>query len=385
MRSLYMETQTRSFECAIIGGGLSGLCLSIQLADSGVSVVLFEKNQYPFNKVCGEYISMESYGFLKNLGLEIDELNLPIINQLGISSEKGFMLDTTLQMGGFGISRYSLDNKLSEIAASKGVVILQNCRVNNVEKIYPQNHQIETNQGDYNAKIVCGSYGKYTPRFIEESNLKSEKPAESTNYIGVKYHIKTDMPAARIELHNFKDGYCGVSKVDGDNYCFCYLTTAANLQENGKDIKNMEKNVLFKNPFLKNYFTKAEFINPNPLVISNVHFKKKHTDANGIFLLGDAAGSITPLCGNGMSMGMRASKLLATELIPYFREKRSKEDVIRNYSQSWNAAFNTRITAGYYLQNLFGKRNTTDLALRFLSKTPALLHKLIALTHGNPF
>ena len=53
-----MEQQPAMFDCAIIGGGLAGLCLAIQLADADRSVVLLEKNSYPFHKVCGEYISM---------------------------------------------------------------------------------------------------------------------------------------------------------------------------------------------------------------------------------------------------------------------------------------------------------------------------------------
>ncbi|GLU53842.1 hypothetical protein Dfri01_33030 [Dyadobacter frigoris] len=374
------------YDCAIIGGGLAGLCLAIQLADQGIRVVLFEKNEYPFNKVCGEYISMESWDFLTGLGLPLDSYNLPIINNLGISSEKGFMLNQTLEMGGFGISRYSLDNYLYQLAIEKKVKVLQNCKVNSVSQAGTEFQEIDTNRGEFKASVVCGSYGKYTPSFIQK-NEKYLNPdnRKDTNYIGVKYHIKSDLANNRIELHNFKDGYCGISKVDQDWHCLCYLTTAENLQNNNKDIKTMEENVLFKNPFLKNYFTKSEFVNFNPLVISNIQFHKKQTDLGNIFLLGDAAGAITPLCGNGMSMGMRASKLLAVELIKYFENKCSIPEVSLAYKKSWDHAFNNRIVAGYYLQNLFGKKNTTHLALKLLSKTPGLMRKLITLTHGLEF
>ncbi len=57
------------YDAAIIGGGLAGLALSIQLAKKGYKTILFEKEQYPFHKVCGEYISMESWPFLESLGL----------------------------------------------------------------------------------------------------------------------------------------------------------------------------------------------------------------------------------------------------------------------------------------------------------------------------
>ncbi len=379
-----METQTEHFECAIIGGGLAGLCLAIQLADNGISTAVFEKGNYPFHKVCGEYISMESWPFLESLGLPLADLALPKIHHLGISSDRGFILNHHLGMGGFGISRYSLDHYLFEIASRKGVRVVQECRVTDVQGNTNEGFRIRTSSGLFASKVVCGSYGKYTPQFIHlpETNAPG---ADNQNYIGVKYHIKTDFPFNRIELHNFSDGYCGISAVDRDWHCLCYLTTARNLTENGKDVKQMEEAVLFQNPFLKHYFTQSEFVHAQPLVISNVQFNKKQTESEGIFLLGDAAGSITPLCGNGMSMGMRASRLLAAQLLLLFQRKQTYRQALENYHREWNAAFGTRIKAGYHLQKLFGKSRTTDIALRLLDKTPWLTSKLVALTHGEVF
>ena len=67
------------YDVAIVGGGLAGLALSIQLAKQGHRVIVFEKEEYPFHKVCGEYISSESWDFLISLGLDLQQMNLPII------------------------------------------------------------------------------------------------------------------------------------------------------------------------------------------------------------------------------------------------------------------------------------------------------------------
>ena len=382
MRSSSMEKNPEIFDCAVIGGGLAGLCLAIQLSQENISVVLFEKNEYPFHKVCGEYISMESWNFLERLGIPLSTLHLPLINELGISSEKGFMLNHSLQMGGFGISRYSLDHHLSKLAIASKVKVIQNCKVLSVESREPEYSEIHTSSGIFNSKIVCGSYGKYTPAFMQKGSSVAET---KNNYIGVKYHIKSDLKPSRIELHNFQDGYCGISKVDQEWYCLCYLTTSENLKNNGKDIKEMEGRILHQNPFLKRYFTESEFVNPHPLAISNIHFNKKQTSVERVFLLGDAAGSITPLCGNGMSMGMRASALLASELVDFFRNKKKFDDVVIDYNNIWNKNFKQRIIAGSYLQNLFGKKNTTHVALKALNKVPVLMKHLISLTHGEKF
>src|ERR1700758_471833 len=163
-----METNAKTYQCAIVGGGLAGLCTAIQLADKGINVILFEKNAYPFHKVCGEYLSMESWNFLSDLGLPLDDLNLPRINELGISSENGFMLNTSLPLGGFGISRYSLDNYLFELAKKKNVRVIENCKVFDVHKTDENTNEINTSTGIYHAAIVCGTYGKYAPAFINK-------------------------------------------------------------------------------------------------------------------------------------------------------------------------------------------------------------------------
>ena len=83
---------------------------------AGKQVVLFEKKTYPFHKVCGEYISMESWPFLESLGLPLQSMNLPQINKLQVSAPDGFLVNAALVLGGFGISRYKLDAMLKDIA-----------------------------------------------------------------------------------------------------------------------------------------------------------------------------------------------------------------------------------------------------------------------------
>lgn len=382
MKSSSMELDNKIYPCAIIGGGLGGLCLSIQLARQGVEVILFEKNTYPQHKVCGEYISMESWGFLQDLGLPLDDLDLPRLTQLGISAESGFMLNSPLSLGGFGISRFTLDDQLCQIARKWGVMVLENCKVLDVENADTAVAEITTTLGKYQAKLVCGSFGKYAPSFAKTpGKITTQLP----NYVAVKYHIETDLAPDRIELHNFQDGYCGVSKVDGNRYCLCYLSKSSNLQRNGNDLKTMEAAVLYKNLLLKKYFTQSSFLFDKPLVISNVYFHPKDTSLNGMLMLGDAAGAITPLCGNGMSMAMRASKLLADLIPPYVEGNINKMELINQYTSAWKTNFSTRIWAGQHLQHLFGKKVSTHLALKTLHYAPALTRRLIGLTHGLPF
>lgn len=370
--------EAKLYDCIIIGGGLAGLCLSIQLSKQGYHVLLLEKNAYPFHKVCGEYISMESWDYLNRLGIDLASLQVPLIKDLKITSHEGFEVSTALDMGGFGISRFDLDHRLASIAKQSGVQLLENTKVTDVS-LENGVHIVTTNREEHQGKIVCGSYGKLTPAFMNQ--IRSRQ----SGYIGVKYHVQVPFNKSSIELHNFKDGYCGISMVGENTCCMCYLTTVDNLKMHGNDVKQMEKEVLMKNPRLAYYFSHAKFLYDKPLVISQIGFQKKSCYANDVFLLGDAAGAIAPLCGNGMSMAMRASFLLAKHIPQYLDQEITKEVLIQNYTSDWNKHFSTRIKAGYYLQKLFGKRLTTLLALKLMKNNPNLLRKIISLTHGEKF
>ncbi len=377
-------TQHNSYQVSIIGGGLAGLTLAIQLANEGYSCVLFEKNKYPFHKVCGEYISMESWNFLDRLGLNLSELNLPKITRLQVSSLSGKLLKHQLDLGGFGISRYLLDSKLAEIAKAKGVILLDDCRVNDV-KFENEKFTIDSSKGNFSSEICVGAWGKKSNL---DNKLRSVSPSgggRGRNYVGIKYHINIDFPNDLIELHNFENGYCGISKIEDNRYCLCYLTDSENLKKYNGDIKKMEQEILFKNAFLKDYFTKANFLFEEPLAISQIKIGYKNAVENKLLMIGDTAGNIAPLSGNGMSMAMRSSFFLNQLLVDYFNQKISRIELEDNYSHFWEKQFKSRVDFSEFLQKLLKNTTMTNFAIGVLKAIPFLRNVVEKSTHGKPF
>ena len=374
----------KSFDIGIIGGGLAGLCLSIQAADAGYETILFEKEAYPFHKVCGEYISMESWNFLDRLGLNLSELNLPKITRLQVSSLSGKLLKHQLDLGGFGISRYLLDSKLAEIAKAKGVILLDDCRVNDV-KFENEKFTIDSSKGNFSSEICVGAWGKKSNL---DNKLRSVSPSgggRGRNYVGIKYHINIDFPNDLIELHNFENGYCGISKIEENRYCLCYLTDSENLKKYKGDIKKMEEEVLFKNTFLKNYFSKAKFLFEEPLAISQIKIGYKNAVEDNVLMIGDTAGNIAPLSGNGMSMAMRSSFFLNQLLVDYFNQKISRIELEDNYSHFWEKQFKSRVDFSEFLQKLLKNTTMTNFAIGVLKAIPFLRNVVVKSTHGKPF
>ena len=198
-------TDKIKYDVCVIGGGLAGLALSIQLGKQLYSVALFEKEQYPFHKVCGEYISLESWDFILSLGLPLAEMQLPVINKLIVTAPDGNQLQQALPLGGFGISRYKLDALLKEIAVANKVTIFENCKVNDAIFLNDEFH-LQTTKGDFYSRICCGSFGKRSNLDVKWNRpFANQKPNKLNNYLGIKYHIKTNFAADTIALHNFKN------------------------------------------------------------------------------------------------------------------------------------------------------------------------------------
>lgn len=378
-----MSSKSETYDIAIIGGGLAGLALSVQSAKAGYKTILFEKEKYPYHKVCGEYMSLESRGFLKQLGLPLDQMQLPLIKQLNVSSPDGTLFRQQLPLGGFGISRYTLDDALARLAIDAGVELREETKVNDV-KFNNDLFTVFTSAGSCEASVVAGSFGKRSNLDIKwNRKFIQQKPGKLNNYIGVKYHIRINHPADLISLHNFKNGYCGISEIEAGKYCLCYLTTADNLKKSGNSIEQMEKEILFLNPHLQKIFTTAEFLYDVPVTISQISFDKKTLVENHLLMVGDAGGIISPLCGNGMSMALHGSKLAFENIHAYLQHNISRAEMEAGYTLQWKQQFAGRIKTGRVIQRFFGKNFLTNFFIKLLRLFPSLARPLIKQTHGS--
>lgn len=218
-------------EILIIGGGLAGLTAALHLNKLGLNVTLIEKDTYPHHKVCGEYISNEVLPYFEWLGLDIENLAPTSISDLLFTSLSGKSIQTKLPLGGFGLSRYTMDHYLYTELIRRKVNVIHD-RV--VEINFAQNKfTIVTANHSFVAAYVIGAYGK---RSAIDIKLNRSFINKRSPYLAVKAHYKADFPNNLVSLHNFQGGYCGVSKVENDRLNICYLAN----YERFKKHKNLQ-------------------------------------------------------------------------------------------------------------------------------------------------
>lgn len=372
------------YDVSVVGGGLAGLTFAIQCAQAGYRVVLFEKNQYPFHKVCGEYISNESRPFLERLGVPIGKLRLPEIDTLQLSAVNGQLVEFPLPRGGFGVSRFQLDNLLYQLALQTGVTVFTGTKVLDVNFLNNR-FTTQTTSGLYSSQLSVGGFGKRSNLDIKwKRSFLGQKSASLTNFIGVKYHVTHTQESNVIALHNFPDGYCGISRIEENKSCLCYLTTAENLRKHQNNIGRMERESLSINPQLAKIFAEAQFLYEQPQVISQVNFRKKTQVENHMLMLGDSAGLITPLCGNGMSMAMHAAQLAFRGVNAYLKYECSRDQLEKRYVQQWQTTFSKRLLTGRVVQRFMGGSRLTGLFLTTMNQFPGLAQAVIRST-GSDF
>jgi flavin-dependent dehydrogenase len=364
----------------IIGGGLAGLCNAIHLSKLGKKVLLIEKNEYPKHKVCGEYISNEVLPYLEFLEVNPFDSGAVRINNFQLSTIKSNIISAKLPLGGFGISRYTLDLVLSEKAKENGVTILQDT-VSNVTFLKDV-FQVETKDNNiFTSKITIGAFGK---RSLLDVKMGRNFIQKKSPYLGVKIHVKGNFKEDLVALHNFKGGYCGVSKVENNAINLCYITNYATFKQY-KNIEDFQEQVVFKNNYLKEIFHSSEAIFEKPLSISQISFETKKPVEDHILMCGDSAGMIHPLCGNGMSMAIQSAQLASKLILNYFNgEIETRKELEKQYIRQWNRKFNLRLKAGHFIAMLFRKDTIASVLLQILKKLPFLLPIIIKQTHGKP-
>ncbi|MDT0294254.1 NAD(P)/FAD-dependent oxidoreductase [Mesonia ostreae] len=333
----------------IIGGGLAGLTAAIHLSKENFEVLLFEKDAYPKHKVCGEYISAEIIPYMNNLGIDLEDLKPKEIHQLLFSTQSGKKTRATLPLGGLGISRFALDHFLVQKAIQNGVEVIQE-QVSSGEFI-EQEFQVETQSGEkYLADLVLGAFGK---RSILDKELNRDFIQQKSSWLAVKAHYQNDhFPKNLVALHNFKGGYCGLSATENGAINVCYLSTYQSFKAH-KNSEDFKENILRQNPCLDLFFKESKALFEKDLSIAQISFQPKPQIENHMLMLGDAAGLIHPLCGNGMAMAIHSAKLASEAIITSVEKNKLNRKMMKTeYQNNWDLHFKSRNLMGRRLQRV---------------------------------
>lgn len=352
------------FEVAIAGGGIAGSALAALLAQRGARVVVLEKDRFPRDKLCGELLSTEVRAELVQLGAEARVLAAKphAITGARFISPTGRAL--SLELGGtaLGLSRRTLDALLFDHAASSGA----DCR-SGVEVTAISDRALETSEGPIEAELIVCAHGR---RGRLDKALDRPFTHRRHPYAAIKQHYRarSDDLRGRVELHAFDGGYCGFSFVeDGSmNACALIETTRA-------DVRTFHR----ATPSLRDRFADLSPIEGTECAIAEIPFHLKETSRGELLFLGDAAGMIAPLAGDGQAMALSSARILASLIATGDRAT-----LAPRWDRAWRSEFARRMLIGRALQAILLRPLPADAAIRALDFVPALSSRLVRMTRG---
>ncbi len=304
-------------EVAVVGGGPAGAGAACVLAKAGREVVLLEREAYATHKICGEFLSTETQGYLRGLGLDLEGLGGHVISHLRLVRKKK-IVETALPFKGLGLSRYRLDEALLNHACQCGVQLSRGQRASVADISGPIDLDVQS-AGTVRANTLFLATGKHDLRGLPRN---PETPPE--DLVGFKMHFEVDSAqrdalANHVELILFAHGYAGLQRVEDGRVNLCLLVEQNWLKACGGTWPGLLEELLRTCPHLQRRLSNAIPLLPQPLSIFRVPYgfmyKPPANSADNIYRLGDQVGVISSFSGDGMGIALHSGVLAATHYL----------------------------------------------------------------------
>jgi flavin-dependent dehydrogenase len=348
-------------DVAIVGAGPGGSTLAALLARRGYSVALIDRDAFPRDKLCGEFLSYDALPIVDALGVDLG--SAPEITSCRVvGRRRTYAFD--FPHPARGVSRMLLDDALHRCAIDSGAQSIMAMATAVLRD------GVTFDRGEVKARVVAGAWGRWG-RFDQQLGRAFVRDRSHRNF-GFKRHYRGTGVKGVIELYSFAHGYLGVNDVEGNITNICGLVHATRLQGHKGRWEAFVETIRAEEPPLEMMYARYQPAQDGFLSSEPVIFRARSAVEEGIFMIGDASGVIDPLTGNGMAMAMQ-SALVA---VPFIVEALQGGD--RKRSED-----------GYRARHadLFGRRIAWSRRVAFLLSRPALLDAALRLRHrkAGPF
>lgn len=330
-------------DVAVIGAGPAGSTLAALLASRGASVALIDRDAFPRDKLCGEFLSYDALPIVELLG--VDVADAPLVQHCRVVSRHS-RYEFELPHAARGVSRSTLDDRLFRAAVRKGATAIT---------------ETVTSLDAIQAKVIAGAWGRWG-RFDTQLGRGFVRDRAHRNF-GFKRHYHgpaTDF----IELYSFRRGYLGVNSIDGGVVNICGLVHASRLAGHKGRWDAFVETIRAEEPELEALYARhtpaqEQFLSSEPVI-----FRARSAVEGGIFMVGDASGVIDPLTGNGMAMAMQSALLAAPLILRLLQSTGDRARIEDEYRTRHHAMFAPRIRWSRAVARLLSNPALLDLAMR---------------------
>ena len=340
----------------VLGGGPAGATLGAFAAAAGARVMLIERRVFPRDKVCGEFVSAEGCRVLERLGLlrGLIASGARPMSSCRVTGLRGQSVDLGLprlqaqRPEALGVSRARLDGLLLDLARRRGVEVrerwegvrplIDGGRVSGFRvRAVGASHRTE----EIRAGVVAAADGR---RSVLARTLHPQlcDPVRSGpgSWFGLKVHLDGEQAGLgdRVELHLFPGGYAGLAAVEDNRINLCLLVTVRALRACGGSPRRLLDERLRTNPALDealgNAVACSRWKSVGPL-----RFAARRAAVPGAVFVGDAAGTIDPFSGEGISNALCGAALALPIVLRAIERGGLSDELAADWCRVWRHAF----------------------------------------------
>jgi menaquinone-9 beta-reductase len=331
-------------DVAIVGGGPAGLAVSIHAARHGLATLLLERQEFPRDKACGEGLMPAGLRELEALGARAYLTSADCAPIVGIRYLQGRLPAP----GGLGIRRLALETALERAARTVGVELRENARVTHVERTSEHVRLTLATGEQVEARLLVAADGLASP-LRRAQGLDVEPRASAPRRYGLRQHFQVRPWTPFVEVH-FARGVEAYVTPAGDG-----RVGVAFLWEDGA----LEGRVGFSE--LLSHFpalgARLEGVVPDssPRGAGPLERSARARSLDRFVLVGDAAGYVDAITGEGLTLAFRCAAELG---------RRLPEVLARGASRASLAGYERAIRAPYRRYVFFTR------SLLFLARRP---------------
>jgi flavin-dependent dehydrogenase len=305
LRQPFKAFTRESWDLVIVGGGPAGLATAIVAAERGLSVLVVERREFPPDKACGEGVLPPGVHALEQLGVtrHLKPSSYRPFAGIRFLQEDGTSAECRLSRSGLGIRRTVLVEAMTRRASELGATLVHSCDVSTIERT-ANDAVVQTSGGRVTARLVVAADGLHS-RIRRASGLDAAPGARRRFALRQHYRVApwTDM----VEVHVNKSAQAFATPVTADSVGVNFLW------EDGAVAEPTVDSLLARFPALEERLHDTQTITSVKGAGPMGRGALRRT-AERLVLMGDAAGFVDSISGDGLSIAFNSALILGRHL-----------------------------------------------------------------------
>lgn len=318
------------WDAVLVGAGPAGSATALGLAERGHRVVLLDRRVAGGDKVCGEGLMPPGVAALERLGVALpSQMGHPFVG-IGYHAGRATARARFPGEAGRGVRRLHLDAHLARaVEAHPAIEVRRPVRVRGAQ-VAVDGVVVRTDHGDMRGRALVAADGLHSPL---RKTLGLERPIGPLRRYGARQHFRTVEPVLPwVDVHAGGQGELYLTPV-GPHLVNVALLFGEGVARRFRGGLQLEFDaIVAQYPRLAPLLAGAE---PVSDVALTGPLRRACTDvvADATVLVGDAAGFVDAVTGEGMSLSLLSAELAVDTLSTAIRSGNLRAVDLRGYSR----------------------------------------------------